>query len=648
MKKEFCGVLLSLICTQLQALQAPDAPQNAQATQHLLSQFQKPTDIHCGYSIPAETKRINQAFVLNWVEHAVSQSFDFNFESIDAQLQALEPCYTEKGWSEFKTALQRSGNIEAIRNQKLIMNSRIDGQAQLIESNSDSFWKVTLPLNVVYQNDEKRITHFLNVYVTIGRKIRGELAIMQMIATPRMPPLSQKPGSIEETARSIYIIMAHKNTETFDTAQTKIITPLFTSLFPPQTRISSSQVKPTTGQPRQQTDLRKGQQTKIAREVPHIDQLRPYQFSSIAKITQIPITKPPTKAPSATAKMDQILNWQNDVIARSFDLTPEFLDTTMQTLQSWYAEKKLFELNVTVKKSSNIAANKTPKLMTNHSMNRQLSHSDSNDRQWNISLPIKIAYQNDWGQATPLLDVNFTVGWKITGDLTKILTTSGIAFMPAKIARASLSGANIISSQTVQRVDLAPQISSPMTQQVQSSAPQQTPQILQDTPANQMLVSKQLAEAETINCDYKIPADITNIDPALVLSWAQYAVTQSFDFNHAFIDAQLQKLQSCYTEEGWAEFKAALDQSGNIDAIKTLNLIMSSQMAGQAQLIESNNNQWNITLPLKVIYQTDKEKVSQLFNINLTVGRKITGDLGIMHIIATLGAASVPSELPHS
>ena len=40
-------------------------------------------------------------------------------------------------------------------------------------------------------------------------------------------------------------------------------------------------------------------------------------------------------------------------------------------------------------------------------------------------------------------------------------------------------------------------------------------------------------------------------------------------------------------------------------------------------------------MPLQVVYQNDKEKVSQSLTIDLTVNRKINGDLGITQIIAT-------------
>nr|WP_241480505.1 DotI/IcmL family type IV secretion protein [Legionella norrlandica] len=122
----------------------------------------------------------------------------------------------------------------------------------------------------------------------------------------------------------------------------------------------------------------------------------------------------------------------------------------------------------------------------------------------------------------------------------------------------------------------------------------------------------------------------------------QKATTQSFDFEPNTVDSQLQKLQACFTDQGWQSFNSALQKSGNLDAIKSQSLHVSSQIDGQPQITEALGNQWKITLPLQVVYQNDKEKVTQLLNVNLTVGRKITGDLGINQMIATPRTTTLP------
>lgn len=148
--------------------------------------------INCDYKIPAQTKVVDQNVILTWSKQAVTQAFNFNPESLDEQMQKLKACFTEQGWTGFSTALEKSGNLEAIKSQKLHVSSQVDGNASVNEA-KDSQWKVTLPLMVTYQSDKEKVSQLLSVDVTVGRKPTGELGITQMIATPRGTVTTQTP-----------------------------------------------------------------------------------------------------------------------------------------------------------------------------------------------------------------------------------------------------------------------------------------------------------------------------------------------------------------------------------------------------------------------------------------------------------------------
>ncbi len=189
---------------------------------------------------------------------------------------------------------------------------------------------------------------------------------------------------------------------------------------------------------------------------------------------------------------------------------------------------------------------------------------------------------------------------------------------------------------------VAPAATPAVTQPAPTVQPTPAPTITQPMTSPQTMQQVQPQAAPVINCDYKIPAETKNIDQTLVMNWSEKAVVQTFDFDPANIDAQIAKLQVCFTEPGWTGFNTALQKSGNVEAIKSQKLTVSSQVDGQAQVTDVKDNQWKITLPLQVVYQNDKEKVTQLLNVNVTVGRKISGDLGIMQMIATPRPATTP------
>lgn len=137
-----------------------------------------------------------------------------------------------------------------------------------------------------------------------------------------------------------------------------------------------------------------------------------------------------------------------------------------------------------------------------------------------------------------------------------------------------------------------------------------------------------------IDCNYHIPAGTSKVDQSLVQKWAEQAATQSFELNPETMDNQLTSLKTCYTDQGWQGFNDALQKSGNLDAIKNQHLTVSSSLDGPSTIIIDKDNQWNVSIPMQVIYQNDKEKLTQVLTVNLLVGRKESGDLGIMQMIA--------------
>lgn len=152
----------------------------------------------CNFKIPATTTTVDQSVVLKWAQNAAEQSFEFDFNSIDNQLGILKTCFTDQGWQGFNDALQKSGNLNAIKTEKLMVSSMVDGTATIAVI-KDNQWRVIVPLQVVYQNDKEKLTQPLSVSLVVGRKVSGDLGIMQMIATPRPSTSSTAPTTTTTT-----------------------------------------------------------------------------------------------------------------------------------------------------------------------------------------------------------------------------------------------------------------------------------------------------------------------------------------------------------------------------------------------------------------------------------------------------------------
>ncbi|MBA2709216.1 MAG: DotI/IcmL/TraM family protein [Tatlockia sp.] len=160
----------------------PSATEPANTAQPLPAK--KPQALDCTYRIPSSTTRIEQSTVQKWAEKAAEQSFDLDYKTIDKQIAKLKACYTDQGWQGFNDALEKSGNLNAIRSQQLVVSPMINGESKVTEI-KDNQWKITIPLQVIYQNDKEKLTQPLTVDLLVGRKVSGDLGIMQMIAIPR-------------------------------------------------------------------------------------------------------------------------------------------------------------------------------------------------------------------------------------------------------------------------------------------------------------------------------------------------------------------------------------------------------------------------------------------------------------------------------
>lgn len=178
--------------------------------------------------------------------------------------------------------------------------------------------------------------------------------------------------------------------------------------------------------------------------------------------------------------------------------------------------------------------------------------------------------------------------------------------------------------------------------QIQTSSPMPTV----PTTAAPVQANQPVTPPKPLDCNFHIPPETTRIEQTVVLKWAEKAATQSFDLDHNLIDKQLTDLKACYTEQGWQSFNDALEKSGNLNAIKTQQLVVSSMPNGEGTINEIKDNQWKVSLPIQVVYQNEKQKLTQPLMIDLVISRKVSGDLGIMQMIAVPKQMNNASKAP--
>lgn len=162
---------------------------------------------------------------------------------------------------------------------------------------------------------------------------------------------------------------------------------------------------------------------------------------------------------------------------------------------------------------------------------------------------------------------------------------------------------------------------------IQSSVPTVEPK----SPSSDL--SATVTVPDTIDCNYQLSPQ-TPVDPTVVTKWASKAAEQSFTFEATQLDAQIEKLKACYTPQGWQSFYDALKKSGNLTAITSQALTVSAMIDGEATIAENKGTEWKLSIPLQVVYQNKQQKLTQSLMLEVLVGRKTSGDLGIMQMVA--------------
>lgn len=156
----------------------PTSPTSSSSTEPNISQ------INCQYRLPSDMKVPSQNVLSNWAKKAAIQSFQYNPGSVDSELTALKSCFTEQGYKGYMDALEKSGNLAAIKAKQLTVKSNVTGDT-VIQDKKDNQWKIRVPLEVTYENTEQKLVQTLNVDLLVFRQSSGALGIMQVIAVPQ-------------------------------------------------------------------------------------------------------------------------------------------------------------------------------------------------------------------------------------------------------------------------------------------------------------------------------------------------------------------------------------------------------------------------------------------------------------------------------
>lgn len=140
--------------------------------------------INCKSLIPESPSQNRRKFIKKYSAYVAKQTFAFNYLSIDFDLSQINECFTDNGWTQFKTALDHSGNVALVKNNLLTSSSQIIEPIAIQHIKDEARWEVDVPIQIVYQNDKKKITQMISVHLNILELPDRHVSVLQIMGKP--------------------------------------------------------------------------------------------------------------------------------------------------------------------------------------------------------------------------------------------------------------------------------------------------------------------------------------------------------------------------------------------------------------------------------------------------------------------------------
>jgi len=107
--------------------------------------------------VPLDKPYITQAGLLNWASRTVVQTLQLDFAHWRDTLQSVRNNYTEKAFAELFNSLNESGNLDMVRQKRLIVTASIEKAPVVTASGilqGRKAWRIQMPIVLSYESSE--------------------------------------------------------------------------------------------------------------------------------------------------------------------------------------------------------------------------------------------------------------------------------------------------------------------------------------------------------------------------------------------------------------------------------------------------------------------------------------------------------------
>jgi intracellular multiplication protein IcmL len=129
--------------------------------------------------------------IMTWAKSKAVALFSYNYKNYRSKIQKSSRFFTDKGWSQFQTALKKSNNLDAVIANKLMVSAVVSGTPVILQKGDLKnvySWRVQMPMTVTYKSpseySQQNIVATMLIMRTSSMNAPTGVGISQFVVTP--------------------------------------------------------------------------------------------------------------------------------------------------------------------------------------------------------------------------------------------------------------------------------------------------------------------------------------------------------------------------------------------------------------------------------------------------------------------------------
>lgn len=142
---------------------------------------------------PLDDPVMSEADLENWTVNSIVAVYTIDFKNYRNQLSEASEHFTVAGWNSFGAAFIQSGNLEKLKEARLVASAQPEQAAVIVHEGvigNTMTWEIQFPLLVTYENENETNTEHLMVTAIVVRTSDTDHPDGVAIAQVNAPPVS--------------------------------------------------------------------------------------------------------------------------------------------------------------------------------------------------------------------------------------------------------------------------------------------------------------------------------------------------------------------------------------------------------------------------------------------------------------------------